>query len=100
MRKRKYYLYLTAEERRYIFNALLTFRNKLIEAYNQIHNVDHGRTVILCNRKVQTYLAIMATNAKNVDLRFDEFAGKKVTHFWTSPILMNDAILGTESQLV
>ena len=77
-----------------------TFRNKLIEAYNQIHNVDHGRTVILCNRKVQTYLAIMATNAKNVDLRFDEFAGKKVTHFWTSPILMNDAILMTESQLV
>lgn len=77
-----------------------TFRNKLIEAYNQIHNVDHGRTVILCNRKVQTYLAIMATNAKNVDMRFDEFAGKKVTHFWTSPILMNDAILGTESQVI
>ena len=30
MRKRKYCLYLTAEERRYIFSALLTFRNKLI----------------------------------------------------------------------
>ena len=30
MRKQKYYLYLTAEERRYIFNALLAFRNKLI----------------------------------------------------------------------
>ena len=30
MRKRKYYLYLTAEERRYIFNTLLAFRNKLI----------------------------------------------------------------------
>lgn len=30
MRKWKYYLYLTAEERRYIFNALLAFRNKLI----------------------------------------------------------------------
>ena len=30
MRKRKYYLYLTAEERRYILNALLAFRNKLI----------------------------------------------------------------------
>lgn len=26
----KYYLYLTAEERRCIFNALLAFRNKLI----------------------------------------------------------------------
>lgn len=30
MRKQKYYLYLTAEERRYIFNALLAYRNKLI----------------------------------------------------------------------
>ncbi len=31
MRKQKYYLYLTAEEGRYIFNALLSYRNKLIE---------------------------------------------------------------------
>ncbi len=30
MRKRKYYLYLSAEEQRLIFNALLSFRNKLI----------------------------------------------------------------------
>lgn len=30
MRKQKYYLYLTAEERRYIVNALFSFRNKLI----------------------------------------------------------------------
>ena len=30
MRKQKYYLYLTTEERRYIFNALLAYRNKLI----------------------------------------------------------------------
>lgn len=29
-RKRKYYLYLSAEERRLIFNALLSVRNKLI----------------------------------------------------------------------
>ena len=30
MKKQKYSLYLTAEERWYIFNALLAFRNKLI----------------------------------------------------------------------
>lgn len=30
MRKQKYYLYLTAEERRYIFNTLLAYHNKLI----------------------------------------------------------------------
>ncbi len=30
MRKKKYRLYLTAEERRYLFNALLAYRNKLL----------------------------------------------------------------------
>lgn len=77
-----------------------TFVNKLIEAYNQIHNPDHGRTVILCNRKVQTMLSILASNKSNVNLRIDEFAGKKIEHFWTSPILRCDSILNTESQIV
>ena len=30
MRKKKYHIYLTVEERRYIFNILLACRNKLI----------------------------------------------------------------------
>ena len=30
MRKKKYHLYLTAEERRYVFNALIAYRNKLL----------------------------------------------------------------------
>lgn len=30
MRKKKYHLYLTAEERWYIFYALLAYRNKLL----------------------------------------------------------------------
>ena len=30
MRKKKYHLYLTAEERRDVFNALLAYRNKLL----------------------------------------------------------------------
>ena len=29
MRKKKYHLYLTAEERLYVFNALLAYSNKL-----------------------------------------------------------------------
>lgn len=77
-----------------------TFIRKMIEAYNQIHNPDHGTTVIMCNRKVQTYLSILAAEKANVNLRIDEFAGKKIEHFWTSPILRCDAILNTESQLV
>lgn len=40
MRKRKYYLYLTTEERRYIFNALLAYRNKLIAQSRYTDAVD------------------------------------------------------------
>lgn len=40
MRKQKYYLYLTVEERRYIFNALLAFRNKLIAQSRYTDAVD------------------------------------------------------------
>lgn len=75
------------------------FIRKLIMGYNQIHNPDHGRTFIFCNRQVQTYLAILASEKKNVNLRLDEFAGKKIEHFWGAPILRNDAILNTESQV-
>lgn len=77
-----------------------SFIRKMIEGYNQIHNVDHGRTVIMCNRQVQTYLSILASEKANVNLRIDEFGGKKIEHFWTSPILRCDSILNTESQLV
>ena len=40
MRKRKHYLYLTVEERRYIFNALLAFRNELIAQGGYTYAVD------------------------------------------------------------
>lgn len=40
MRKQKYYLYFTAEERRYIFNALLAYRNKLISQGRYTDAVD------------------------------------------------------------
>ena len=77
-----------------------TFIEKLIEAVDQIYDPDKGKTVLLCNRKVNTYISILAQNKNNVNLRIDEFAGKKITHFWQYPILRNDAILNTESQIV
>ena len=76
------------------------FIRYMIDAYNRIHNVDHGRTVLMCNRQVQTYLSILASEKANVNLRIDEFGGKKIEHFWTSPILRCDSILNTESQLI
>lgn len=44
MRKQKYYLYLTAEERRYIFNGLLSCRNKRI---SQGKYTDAGNEVMV-----------------------------------------------------
>ena len=51
MRKRKYYLYLTAEERRYIFNALLAFRNRLIAQGRYTDAVDEVLIKITKARK-------------------------------------------------
>lgn len=72
---------------------------KIVEAYGQIENPDKGYTAILCNRKMETYLNILAMEKSNVNLTVEEFAGKKITHFYGAPILRNDAILTTESQI-
>lgn len=77
-----------------------TFINKLIEGYEQLYNPDHGRTMIMMNRKAQTLIDILAQAKSNVNLTIDEFAGKKMTHFWGAPILRCDAILSTESQVI
>lgn len=76
------------------------FINLLITALDQIWDPDKGKTVILCNRKVNTFINILAQEKANVNLHIDDFAGKKITHFWGYPILRNDAILNTESQIV
>ncbi len=76
------------------------FVDKLIDAYNRIENVDKGRTFIMCNRNVQTYLAILAAKKQNVNLTVREFGGAPIEHFWSSPILRCDALLNTESQVM
>ena len=77
-----------------------TFIEKLIEALDQIYDPDKGKTVLLCNRKVNTYLNILAMKKSNVNLTIENFGGKKITHFWGYPMLRNDAIINTESQIV
>lgn len=73
--------------------------DNLIKVYDCIENPDHGRTVILCNRKVQTLINIIAQKKTNVNLTLEDFGGKRIQHFWGSPILRNDSILSTESQV-
>jgi hypothetical protein len=59
-----------------------------------------GRTTILCNRTIRTYLDIQAVNKTNVLLRFEEWHGKPVTTFRQVPILTCDQILNTEARVV
>lgn len=76
------------------------FIENMIKGYNQIENPDAVSLSIFCNRKVQTYLDILAAKKTNVRLGIDEFAGKKITHFYGVPILRCDAIADDEIQIV
>lgn len=64
MRKRKYYLYLTAEERRLIFNALLSLRNKLIAQGRYTDAVDE---LIIEIRKWHRNAAIRKTEEQGTN---------------------------------
>lgn len=74
--------------------------NFLIEGYFKLYDPRLGRPALLCNRSVETALAKAAANKNNVQLNIGEFAGRKISEFWTLPVLRNEAILNTESQLV
>ncbi len=75
---------------------------KMIEAYYKLENPmqGEGRTVIYCNRTIQTFLHLQAMNSKNVNLTIGEYAGKKIPEFLGMPIKRVDAILNTEARVV
>jgi len=74
----------------------------MIEAFYRIENPmqGEGRTVIYCNRIIQTFLHKQAANAKNVNLTLGEYAGRKIPEFLGMPIKRVDAILNTEARVV
>lgn len=74
----------------------------MIEAFYRIENPmqGEGRTVIYCNRTIQTFLHKQAANAKNVNLTLGEYAGRKIPEFLGMPIKRVDAILNTEARVV
>lgn len=76
--------------------------NLMIDAYYRIDNPmqGEGRTVIYCNRTLQTFLHKQAMNAKNVNLTIGEYAGKKIPELLGIPIKRSDALLNTESRVV
>ena len=72
----------------------------LIQAVETVPEVNLGRPVIYCNRKIRTWLRIMVNEKSNVYLSLDEFGGKKILTFDGIPIKRCDKILTTESRIV
>lgn len=74
----------------------------MVDAYYLIDNSMQadGRTVIYCNRTIQTFLHKQAMNAKNVNLTIGEYGGKKIPEFLGMPIKRVDALLNTEARVV
>jgi len=60
---------------------------------------DAANIIIYANRTVSAALTKLAVVKGNLALGIDEFAGKKITHFWGHAIKRCDAILGTESHI-
>ena len=71
----------------------------LIQAVETPPEVNLGRPVIYCNRKVRTWLRIMVNEKSNVYLSLDEYGGKKILTFDGIPIKRCDKILTTESKV-
>lgn len=59
-----------------------------------------GKTVIYCNRTIQTFLHLQAMNSKNVNLTLGEYAGRKIPELLGIPIKRCDELLNTESRVV
>jgi len=72
----------------------------LIQAIETPPEVNLGKPVIYCNRKVRTWLRIQVNEKYNVYLSLDEAAGKKILTFDGIPIKRCDKILTTESRIV
>lgn len=75
---------------------------KMIDAYYRLDNPmqGEGRTVIYCNKTIQTFLHKQAMNSKNINLTLGEYGGRKIPEFLGMPIKRVDALLNTEARVV
>jgi len=81
-------------------SSTLKLLDLMIEAYNRVEDMDAGKPAIYCNRQVMTKIDLLAQDKHNVNLTIDNYAGKKITHFWGTPFRRCDNILNTEEQIV
>ena len=71
--------------------------NLLIDAQERIPTTGLSRPVLYCNRQILSYLRKQIIAKSNVNLTFENVAGKRVTMFDGIPIRRCDSIMNTES---
>lgn len=59
-----------------------------------------GRPVFYCSRTIRSFLRRQILNKNNVNLTFDDVAGKRVLMFDGVPVRKTDALLETEAVVV
>ena len=72
----------------------------MINAYHRVkRHAKTGRTVIYCNETIETYLHLQALNKSNVNLTFENFAGKPIVSFMGIPVKCADQLKNTEAKV-
>lgn len=72
----------------------------MVQAVEQINNIDGLRPVFYMPRKVRSFLRRQITNKDNVWLSMGEVAGRKVVEFDGIPCRRIDALLSNEARIV
>lgn len=73
---------------------------EMIKATELIPNLGMGKAAFYCNKTVRTYLRLQILAKTNVNLTFENVAGKRVTMFDGIPVRRVDQILLTEARVV
>ena len=72
----------------------------MIQAYHRIKRfAKTGNTVIYCNETIETYLHFQAVNKANVNLSFEDFAGRPIVAFMGIPVKCADQIRNDEARV-
>ena len=72
----------------------------MIQALEIIPNMSMGRPVFYCSRTIRSFLRRQILNKNNVNLTFENVAGKQILTFDGVPVRKTDALLETEAAVV
>lgn len=72
----------------------------MIQALELIPNMGMGRAAFYCSRTVRSFLRRQILNKNNVNLTFENVAGKKILAFDGVPVRKTDSLLETEAAVV